>query len=182
MNEKYNDSLARQPGAMSSSDIAMEIGELSIRQSKFVDLVLRGIPHGTAYEEAGYKARGDVADTCAARLLRNARVSKAIREARKELALASAMSREQMIAYLNSIMMTPIGHLTPDSPLIQKMTTSSVGQTNYVSIEMVSKIEAVKLLCKIMGWTSNERISEPVSTKVSQIIHLIRRRKTSQPG
>lgn len=48
--------------------------DLNARQLRFALGVLEGKPAGRAYEDAGFKARGDAADAAASRLLRNARV------------------------------------------------------------------------------------------------------------
>tara|TARA_B110000305_G_scaffold78432_1_gene88228 strand:+ start:243 stop:443 length:201 start_codon:yes stop_codon:yes gene_type:complete len=45
--------------------------KLNDRQIKFVELVFQGHPAGRAYEKAGYKAKGKIADANASRLLTN---------------------------------------------------------------------------------------------------------------
>ena len=50
-----------------SEDAVLE--ELNDRQRRFVELVVLGRAAGRDYEEAGYDARGEVADQAASRLL-----------------------------------------------------------------------------------------------------------------
>jgi phage terminase small subunit len=52
--------------------------KLSAQQKRFADGVLSGLPAGRAYEAAGYKSRGDTADSAASQLLRNIKVSEYI--------------------------------------------------------------------------------------------------------
>ncbi|SEN68264.1 terminase small subunit [Halomonas caseinilytica] len=54
--------------------------ELTPRQSRFVDEYLKDLNAAQAYQRAGYKAKGNAAETNAARLLRNAQVQQAIQE------------------------------------------------------------------------------------------------------
>lgn len=55
---------------------------LKPRQQRFVELVASGRPAGRAYEEAGYSARGNVADSCAERLMRKDEIVAALAEIR----------------------------------------------------------------------------------------------------
>ena len=52
---------------------------MTARHRKFAKLWLKGVPAGRAYEQAGYDARGNVADICASRLLKTAKVAKYIK-------------------------------------------------------------------------------------------------------
>jgi len=54
--------------------------ELTARQSRFVDEYLKDLNAAQAYQRAGYKAKGNAAETNAVRLLRNAQVQAAIQE------------------------------------------------------------------------------------------------------
>jgi phage terminase small subunit len=47
---------------------------MKAQHKKFAKLWLKGVPAGRAYEQAGYTSRGNVADICASRLLKNAKV------------------------------------------------------------------------------------------------------------
>jgi hypothetical protein len=148
---------------------------LNIRQQRFVDIFLTGVPAGRAYELAGYNVSRDAADTSAARLLRNAQVSRAIRAARRDLMEVHRMDRNSLISYLEAVLLTPTAHLDTTSPLVQEAKVEAYGDSQIIAIKMVSKIEAAKLLCKIMGWIGTEPQPEQLSTRVSEIIRLVRR-------
>ena len=56
--------------------------ELSPTQRRFAEIYASGRPAGRAYEEAGYKARGDSADVCSIKLLRNAKIQALVEKIR----------------------------------------------------------------------------------------------------
>ena len=73
---------------------------LSPKQRKFCDLFLDGMPAGRAYEFAGYKARGDDADCCAAKLQGNAKVKDYItsmNEKTESSTVMSVLERKEML-------------------------------------------------------------------------------------
>jgi hypothetical protein len=149
---------------------------LNVRQQRFVDLFLSGIPAGRAYEQAGYSVSRGTADTSAARLLRNVHVSNAISKAREDLERSSQVSRQDLVAYLEAVLMTPVGALNAASPLVQEATLDTRGDANLLSVKMLPKLEAAKLLCKIQGWDSPEPEKHTVDSRVAQIIRLVRTR------
>lgn len=84
---------------------------LSVRQQRFVDLVLSGIPAGRAYEQAGYKARGNAAETCAARLLRNAQVAAAVAARLETQAQSTDITVQRWLRELALVAFGDIGQL-----------------------------------------------------------------------
>ena len=58
----------------------------------FADLVIRGTPAGRAYEQAGYRARGNAADVNASRLLKNAQVKAYMGKMREKVANKTALT------------------------------------------------------------------------------------------
>jgi phage terminase small subunit len=80
---------------------------MNIRQQRFADAVLNGMTGSEAYAHAGYKARGNAAETNAARLLRNAQVAAYVRAVREKATMATELTVERTLreiarlAYLN---------------------------------------------------------------------------------
>lgn len=73
--------------------------------------------------------------------LQNAGVSKTI------------LTRNELASYLSRVIVTPVGEVGPDSPLVQTFEAGASG----VRVCMVSKIAACEQLAKLMGWYAPER-------------------------
>jgi phage terminase small subunit len=80
-----------------------ETEPLHPRQERFVALVTSGLPAGRAYEQAGYRSRGNAADVGASKLVRNPKVARALEAEREATLKASRMSREEKLGILESI-------------------------------------------------------------------------------
>lgn len=137
--------------------------ELSPREAAFVEALLSGkdgkpMPAGRAYEAAGYKAKGGVADTNASRLLRNAKVAAKIKQRRREMAEACQIEKWQLVDFLSRALLTPVGEVDETSDLAQEVTTDEVGEAVLrKKIKSVGKIEAGKLLATLLNWTEPEK-------------------------
>ena len=81
----------------------IETESLQPRQERFVALVTSGLPAGRAYEQAGYRSRGNAADVGASKLVRNPKVARALGAERETTLKASRMSREEKLGILESI-------------------------------------------------------------------------------
>lgn len=77
------------------------------RQRRFAQLVFKGRPAGRAYEEAGYKSKGEVADTCAAKLLRTAKVASYLKELREKAETKEVMNGRQIREFYTKIIKDP---------------------------------------------------------------------------
>jgi phage terminase small subunit len=58
----------------------------------FADLVIQGTPAGRAYEQAGYRARGNAAEVNGSRLLKNAQVQAYMSKMREKVANRTALT------------------------------------------------------------------------------------------
>lgn len=70
------------------------------KQEAFVREYLIDLNASAAYKRAGYTAKGNAAETCAARLLRDAQVAAAITEARRKLAARADFTVDEHMAKL----------------------------------------------------------------------------------
>lgn len=73
---------------------------LNPRQMKFVEGYLSGKPASQAYIEAGYDAKGNAAESAAARMLRNVQVQSAIETARETAVANQALTVEWVLSRL----------------------------------------------------------------------------------
>lgn len=76
---------------------------LNLRQQRFVDLVCAGVPAGRAYEQAGYTSRGNAAEVGASKLVRNAKVARALEAEREASRERSDLKRGEKLAILADI-------------------------------------------------------------------------------
>lgn len=149
---------------------------LNERQERFCQLVVSGRPHGRAYEEAGYKAKGDFADQCAARMLsRNAKVKARVAELKSENASGCRLSREQAMSFLCDIIETPVGEIDPNHKLAQEY--REPGETTAAMIKMPAKLDAFDKLAKMCGWYEPEKIQHSVTDEIAEMMMRIRKRK-----
>jgi len=71
--------------------------ELTPLQQKFVNNRLKGMDQKNAYIKAGYKARGNSAESKASRLVRNGKVKAVFNEARDRVAQKAEVSRARIM-------------------------------------------------------------------------------------
>lgn len=148
---------------------------LNERQERFCQLVVSGRPHGRAYEEAGYKAKGASADAQAARMIRNDKVKARIAELMKENASGCRLTREQAMSFLCDIIETPVGDIDPQHKLAQEY--REPGETTGGMIKMPAKLDAFKELAKMCGWYEPEKIQHGVTDEIAEMMIRIRKRK-----
>jgi phage terminase small subunit len=79
--------------------------ELNERQRRFVEEYLVDLNAGAAYQRAGYRAKRGSADSCAWKLLRNAKIQAAIAEGRArqrqdaEVKAADVLAEQKLLAF-----------------------------------------------------------------------------------
>lgn len=124
------------------------------RQKSFCELIAAGRTARQAYRQAGYRAHGNAADVQASKLLRRPRVAAYLAALQAQESRKAAMKREDLIAYLWAVVLTPVSQVTPDSPLVQsyEIRTDKAGRVVRIRIVMVSKLQALKQLADLMGW------------------------------
>ncbi|MDF1815066.1 MAG: terminase small subunit [Verrucomicrobiales bacterium] len=144
---------------------------LNPRQESFCHhFVLTGVAK-RAYQLAGYSAKSErTAEVESSKFLRKPEIKAKIAELREELAERHAVDSAMIIETLLEIIHTPIGELIEKhergehSHLLQSTRPGKYG-TSY---QMVSKLQALKLLADICGFNSPVRhevaVAETVNT------------------
>ena len=125
------------------------------RHERFAQLLVEGRSQADAFREVCPGSRRwnddsvhEKASKLAAKVrprvatLQNAGVSKTI------------LTRNELASYLSRVIVTPVGEVGPDSPLVQTFEAGASG----VRVCMVSKIAACAQLAKLMGWYTPEKI------------------------
>lgn len=175
-----------------SEDAVLE--ELNDRQRRFVELVVLGRAAGRAYEEAGYDARGAVADQAASRLLRNVKVVSYREFLRNQARESSQMSLDEMVAYLTNVLRTPVGAVDQNHPLCQEYVhvqadddeaeeemvdlfgdTVSSKPKKIIRVKMVGKLDAGKMLIGLMGWNKPQQVELGADDALSALISGVRK-------
>lgn len=127
---------------------------MNIRQERFAELVASGIPASRAYPEAGYSNKGRSAEANATRMMENDEVKARIGKIRAKMSAMMDLKRENLARHLYAVVMTPIGELDANSPLVQEFSIDREGRKR---IKMIGKIESARLLCEMMGWKEPEQ-------------------------
>lgn len=137
------------------------------RRLKFALLVLAGVPAGRAYEQAGFSQRGARADSAGARLRQHPEVSARIKYEQRKTAEANRLERWQLVEWLQSAVVTPVGDIDEKSPLAQEIeeVTTPAGCTRR-RVKSVGKLEAAKQLAALLGWTAPDSSGPAVITVV----------------
>ena len=147
-----------------SNDTMAATGEshaLTPRQRRFADLYLTGMPAGQAYTRAGFKDQSP-ASAASRMLARNVPLGAYIAAERRRMADQSRLSKWQVIDFLCRVITTPVHGLPDNSDLIQEHVTisSAKGDILRVRVKMISKIDAIKQLNVILGWSIPDRPGE----------------------
>ena len=108
-----------------------------------------------AYSEAGYSNRGKNAEANATRMMENDGVKSRLAEIRTKTAANLKLKREDLARHLYAAVMTPIGDLDANSPLLQEF---SIGKDGQKRVKSIDKIAAARLLCEMMGWKEPEQV------------------------
>lgn len=142
------------------------------RMRRVCELVVSGHPAGRAYELAGYSARGDAADACAAKMLGKAKVRHYLETLREEASAKAEFKRDDLVGYLVQVIKTPVGEVGQLSCLAQRAKVDAEGG---FLIEMPNKMAAAKQLADIMGWNKPQEVKVDLSEKLADIIGRVRR-------
>ncbi len=140
---------------------------MNVRQERFAELVATGVPAMRAYAEAGYSNRGKNAQGNASALIENHGVKARIAEIRAKTSAKLDLKREDLARHLMAVVMTPIGKLDANSPMVQEFVIDREGRTR---MKMIGKIEAARLLCDMMGWREPEKMVVDAGTNALDAI------------
>ena len=147
--------------------------QLNHRQKKFADLRLEGLPAGIAYIQAGYSSAHP--RTEASKLLKNEKVATYIARQQELLNEQCLVNQVQVMNYLTHIIMTPIGRLDEESPLTQEFTADPTPNGGIRKrVKMVSKMDAIKQLCTMMGWNAPQQHEVQASSELAEMIRKAR--------
>ena len=125
------------------------------RHERFAQLLAAGRSQSAAYREVYPKSKawaGEGLHPEASRLAH--KVSARLAEIQQEGVSRAILTRNELAEYLSKVILTPVGEVGPDSPLVQDYSTDKSG----VHVRMVSKIAAVSELAKLMGWFAPEKV------------------------
>lgn len=111
------------------------------RHERFAQLIAQGKPASHAYIQAGYKARGNAAETNAARLLRNAQVQQRLAEIAAEIESRAIADAEEIQRFLTAVMR---GEVTEE--LLDRF-----GQIQTLKATAKDRIKAAELLGRAQG-------------------------------
>jgi phage terminase small subunit len=122
---------------------------LNPRQLLFARLVADGASQAAAYARV-YGRTSSKADASA--LANHPKVAAEITRRQREAEARADMKRDDMVRYLVSILHTPVSELDDTHPLVQEINTTHRGDTDFLRIKALPKLQAARLLCQIMGW------------------------------
>lgn len=114
------------------------------KHERFAQLIALGEPKGAAYE----KVFGKKVPQNATALLKTPDVVARVQQIREEAAKKTAISLEEINAFLADIIRTPIGKVNETSPLCQSFKVTMTG-TEY---KMPDKLRALELAAKLAGY------------------------------
>lgn len=134
---------------------------LNDRMRRFSELVASGITAGRAYEQAGYDAKGVVADAAASRLLSNVNVSAFLKELRLNASDQAKMTRDELIDTLVSTIKSKPSEAHMDNPLCE---VRMGAKAPYAAFPCKSKY--VDRLCKMLGWDAPDKIEAKILVEV----------------
>lgn len=126
---------------------------LSDRRRRFAEFLVQGLAAGRAYEQAGFKARGNSAEVEAGKLAKNPDVAAYVAELRAKASESAGMTAEQMIADCVRILQSPPSAASMDNPLCE-IRMSKVGPF----AAFPSKIAVMERLAKMLGFDKPQKV------------------------
>ena len=124
------------------------------RHERFAQLLAEGQSQADAYRAVYPASRYWKADSLHHRASKvHAKVLPRVREMQQAGVSKTILTRNELAAYLSRVIVTPVGEIGRDSPLVQSFEAG----VNGVRVCMVSKIAACEQLAKLMGWYAPER-------------------------
>jgi phage terminase small subunit len=153
---------------------------LTDQQKRFADGVLTGKSQRQAYESAGYRARGKVADAAAARLLTNVKVAAYVENRRQKLQEKTEVTQERITQELARIAFSNMRNLAVWGPrgvrlrrsrALPEDITAAVAEVSQTITETGGSLKfklhdkkgALDSLAKIMGMMKDTSINIDVS-------------------
>jgi len=128
--------------------------QLSGPQQKFAEGIVAGLTNTAAYMAAYPGAEETSAMSNAGRLIGNDEIQKEIARLRKlaEMVAGSAvMTLVETLIYLSDVVRTPVGQLTPDSPLTQEWAEDENAFGTKKKVKGCCKLKSLELLSRLTG-------------------------------
>ena len=143
---------------------------LSAQQKKFIDGILDGLSQKDAYLAAYPNSSEKAAESNSVRLIVKDKVRNEIKRLQKATETAKTLTRQRKREFLASVVLTPVGEITEDSPLCHKKRTRRIvsrGEDNddyeIEEIEMPSKLEAIKIDNQMAGDNEPDKIEQTIN-------------------
>jgi phage terminase small subunit len=141
---------------------------LSPKQKRFVELYHVTGNASEAYAEA-YGIAKAAASTSAWRALRRPEVRDYLAEMEGDAREFVEATREEIVEYLLSVVLTPVGDLTPESVLAQEWSEDEKG----IRVKMPSKIAAIQELNRMLGFHGVHRVEVTAEADVVEMLRTL---------
>ncbi len=128
---------------------------LNEKQEKFAQARAKGVAATEAYRMAGYKVDAGAASN----LSKSLKIRQRVIELQAKTEALSALTKEQAMAILAEIIITPAGDITKNHRLCQEWSKDEIGEMVIrTKVKMPSKMDALKLLGSWCGWENTDKI------------------------
>lgn len=133
--------------------------ELTLKQQRFASEYCVDLNAAAAYRRAGYSARGNSAEACASKLLRNAKVQHVIHETEKKIISRCEITTENVLREVGALAFSDIRKLfnKDGSPKpIHELDDATAGAIKSIEVcQMISEGKVIGRMCKIKLWDKN---------------------------
>lgn len=126
---------------------------LSPRERLFLDAYLSGKRVAEAYRSAGYNSKSTAsAQASGSKLIAKPKMQAALIAERSALRESSTLDLHRTVSFLTDVVVTAIGQIDENSPLMQSYTRTEGELSNTVRFQMVDKMNAIKHLTFLLGF------------------------------
>lgn len=136
--------------------------QLTLKQQRFANEYSIDLNAAAAYARAGYNARGNSAEACASKLLRNAKVLEIIQEKERKLTIKFEVTAENLLSEASALAFSDIRRLfnkdgSPKS--IHELDDATAAAIKSIEVgQMMSEGKVVGRMCKIRLWDKNSAL------------------------
>jgi hypothetical protein len=124
----------------------------------------QGVAAGSSPTQAFLAAYGRQHPSDAAKQMKLPYVAEEIERMREANRSVCDLERKDLIGYLTAILFTPVARVDGEHPLAEAYELYQDGEKRRVKVKMVSKVEALKALCRMMGWWEEDKSREDRET------------------
>ena len=135
----------------------------NVKHEKFCQLITSGEDKKNSYIKAGYKVRGNVAETDGGRLFRNVQIKARLKELRRVVEKKYDLSKDSIYSILKSMLnadsldvyLTTSRKELKKLPKALRLCIKSIADTKEgIRIEMYSKTQVIEIANKMLGHNS----------------------------